>query len=129
MDCHYILHEDCPEGSAVLAWLDVWCPWQNDLETSNMACMYDIEDFFNLCYLFSGTLYTDPFLAVLNSGICSLILQVLVKIFSGMQTPMLNSFQTSLPHLPLPSVKDTMRRVIHLLNNLIKTILQFNIFI
>nr|XP_055064873.1 carnitine palmitoyltransferase 1Aa (liver) [Misgurnus anguillicaudatus] len=35
---------------------------------------------------------------------------ILMKIFSGMQTPMLYSFQTSLPHLPLPSVKDTMRR-------------------
>uniref|UniRef100_A0A8C2B2D1 carnitine O-palmitoyltransferase n=1 Tax=Cyprinus carpio TaxID=7962 RepID=A0A8C2B2D1_CYPCA len=35
---------------------------------------------------------------------------ILVKIFSGMQTPMLYSFQNSLPHLPLPSVKDTMRR-------------------
>ncbi|MCI4393128.1 hypothetical protein PGIGA_G00153870 [Pangasianodon gigas] len=35
---------------------------------------------------------------------------VLVKIFSGMQTPNLYSFQTSLPNLPLPSVKDTMKR-------------------
>ncbi|XP_066509213.1 carnitine O-palmitoyltransferase 1, liver isoform-like isoform X1 [Hoplias malabaricus] len=35
---------------------------------------------------------------------------VLVKVFSGMQTPTLYSFQTSLPTLPLPSVKDTMRR-------------------
>lgn len=35
---------------------------------------------------------------------------ILVKFFSGMQTPMLHSFQNSLPHLPVPSVKDTMRR-------------------
>uniref|UniRef100_A0A673JDY8 carnitine O-palmitoyltransferase n=1 Tax=Sinocyclocheilus rhinocerous TaxID=307959 RepID=A0A673JDY8_9TELE len=35
---------------------------------------------------------------------------ILVNIFSGMQTPMLYSFQNSLPHLPVPSVKDTMRR-------------------
>uniref|UniRef100_A0A8C2C417 carnitine O-palmitoyltransferase n=1 Tax=Cyprinus carpio TaxID=7962 RepID=A0A8C2C417_CYPCA len=35
---------------------------------------------------------------------------MLVKIFSGMQTPMLYSFQNSLPHLPVPSVKETMRR-------------------
>ncbi|KAI2662447.1 Carnitine O-palmitoyltransferase 1, liver isoform [Labeo rohita] len=35
---------------------------------------------------------------------------VLVKIFSGMQTPMLYSFQNSLPQLPVPSVKDTMKR-------------------
>uniref|UniRef100_A0A672MIL4 carnitine O-palmitoyltransferase n=1 Tax=Sinocyclocheilus grahami TaxID=75366 RepID=A0A672MIL4_SINGR len=35
---------------------------------------------------------------------------ILVKVFSGMQTPMLYSFQNSLPHLPVPSVKDTMRR-------------------
>lgn len=34
-----------------------------------------------------------------------------MKIFSGMQTPNLYSFQTSLPNLPLPSVKDTMKRV------------------
>uniref|UniRef100_A0A671Q1X3 carnitine O-palmitoyltransferase n=1 Tax=Sinocyclocheilus anshuiensis TaxID=1608454 RepID=A0A671Q1X3_9TELE len=37
-------------------------------------------------------------------------LVILVNIFSGMQTPMLYSFQNSLPHLPVPSVKDTMRR-------------------
>lgn len=56
---------------------------------------------------------TNPFLVVLNSSVCSLTcsLQILVKIFSGMQTPMLYSFQNSLPHLPVPSVKDTMRRV------------------
>ncbi|KAI4878105.1 hypothetical protein NFI96_027895, partial [Prochilodus magdalenae] len=35
---------------------------------------------------------------------------VLVKIFSGIQTPTLYSFQTSLPHLPVPAVKDTMKR-------------------
>ncbi|KAL7831026.1 hypothetical protein SRHO_G00305280 [Serrasalmus rhombeus] len=35
---------------------------------------------------------------------------VLVKIFSGIQTPNLYSFQTSLPNLPVPSVKDTMKR-------------------
>ncbi|KAI5626275.1 carnitine palmitoyltransferase 1A, partial [Silurus asotus] len=35
---------------------------------------------------------------------------LLVKIFSGMQTPNLYSFQTSLPNLPVPSVKDTMKR-------------------
>ncbi|KAK1789371.1 hypothetical protein P4O66_015300 [Electrophorus voltai] len=34
---------------------------------------------------------------------------VLVKLFSG-RKPMLYSFQTSLPHLPVPSVKDTMKR-------------------
>uniref|UniRef100_A0A672SLH8 carnitine O-palmitoyltransferase n=1 Tax=Sinocyclocheilus grahami TaxID=75366 RepID=A0A672SLH8_SINGR len=34
----------------------------------------------------------------------------ILNIFSGMQTPMLYSFQNSLPHLPVPSVKDTMRR-------------------
>uniref|UniRef100_A0A8C7IMP3 carnitine O-palmitoyltransferase n=1 Tax=Oncorhynchus kisutch TaxID=8019 RepID=A0A8C7IMP3_ONCKI len=37
-------------------------------------------------------------------------LQVLVKIFSGRRNPQLYSFQTSLPHLPLPSVKDTINR-------------------
>ncbi|XP_031668409.1 carnitine O-palmitoyltransferase 1, liver isoform-like isoform X1 [Oncorhynchus kisutch] len=35
---------------------------------------------------------------------------VLVKIFSGRRNPQLYSFQTSLPHLPLPSVKDTINR-------------------
>ncbi|XP_062845574.1 carnitine palmitoyltransferase 1Aa (liver) isoform X1 [Trichomycterus rosablanca] len=35
---------------------------------------------------------------------------IFVKIFSGLQTPNLYSFQTSLPNLPLPSVKDTMTR-------------------
>ncbi|XP_030621951.1 carnitine palmitoyltransferase 1Aa (liver) [Chanos chanos] len=35
---------------------------------------------------------------------------ILVKVFSGIRTPMLYSFQTSLPRLPLPSVKDTLRR-------------------
>ncbi|GCC38224.1 hypothetical protein chiPu_0016736 [Chiloscyllium punctatum] len=35
---------------------------------------------------------------------------LLVKIFSG-RKPLMNSFQTSLPRLPVPSVKDTMRRV------------------
>ncbi|XP_076853895.1 carnitine palmitoyltransferase 1Aa (liver) isoform X2 [Brachyhypopomus gauderio] len=35
---------------------------------------------------------------------------VLVKIFSGIQTPTLYSFQTSLPNLPVPSVKDTVTR-------------------
>ncbi|XP_048462975.1 carnitine O-palmitoyltransferase 1, liver isoform isoform X2 [Rhincodon typus] len=34
---------------------------------------------------------------------------LLVKIFSG-RKPLMNSFQTSLPRLPVPSVKDTMRR-------------------
>ncbi|XP_066557225.1 carnitine O-palmitoyltransferase 1, liver isoform isoform X2 [Amia ocellicauda] len=34
---------------------------------------------------------------------------LLVKLFSG-RKPMLYSFQTSLPRLPVPSVKDTMRR-------------------
>uniref|UniRef100_A0A8C2A696 carnitine O-palmitoyltransferase n=1 Tax=Cyprinus carpio TaxID=7962 RepID=A0A8C2A696_CYPCA len=37
-------------------------------------------------------------------------LWLVLKIFSGMQTPMLYSFQNSLPHLPVPSVKETMRR-------------------
>uniref|UniRef100_A0A8C7IPY9 carnitine O-palmitoyltransferase n=1 Tax=Oncorhynchus kisutch TaxID=8019 RepID=A0A8C7IPY9_ONCKI len=36
--------------------------------------------------------------------------KVLVKIFSGRRNPQLYSFQTSLPHLPLPSVKDTINR-------------------
>ncbi|XP_031424929.1 carnitine O-palmitoyltransferase 1, liver isoform-like isoform X1 [Clupea harengus] len=35
---------------------------------------------------------------------------VLVRLFSGQRNPMLYDFQTSLPRLPLPSVKDTMRR-------------------
>uniref|UniRef100_A0A4W5MQH4 carnitine O-palmitoyltransferase n=1 Tax=Hucho hucho TaxID=62062 RepID=A0A4W5MQH4_9TELE len=35
---------------------------------------------------------------------------VLVKIFSGRRNPQLYSFQTSLPQLPLPSVKDTIKR-------------------
>lgn len=35
---------------------------------------------------------------------------VFVKVFSGMQTPMLYSFQNSLPHLFVPSVKETTRR-------------------
>lgn len=34
-----------------------------------------------------------------------------VKIFSGWHKPMLYSFQGSLPRLPLPSVDDTMKRV------------------
>ncbi|XP_076237733.1 carnitine O-palmitoyltransferase whd isoform X2 [Calliopsis andreniformis] len=34
----------------------------------------------------------------------------LVKLFFGWQKPMLYSFQGSLPRLPLPSVKDTMKR-------------------
>uniref|UniRef100_A0A6Q2YB86 Carnitine O-palmitoyltransferase n=1 Tax=Esox lucius TaxID=8010 RepID=A0A6Q2YB86_ESOLU len=37
-------------------------------------------------------------------------LPVLVKIFSGMRNPQLYSFQTSLPQLPLPSVKETISR-------------------
>uniref|UniRef100_A0A673XA98 carnitine O-palmitoyltransferase n=1 Tax=Salmo trutta TaxID=8032 RepID=A0A673XA98_SALTR len=36
--------------------------------------------------------------------------KVLVKIFSGRRNPQLYSFQTSLPQLPLPSVKDTINR-------------------
>lgn len=39
-----------------------------------------------------------------------LIVQLLVKVFSG-RKPMLYSFQNSLPRLPVPSVKDTCRRV------------------
>ncbi|XP_063044161.1 carnitine O-palmitoyltransferase 1, liver isoform-like [Engraulis encrasicolus] len=35
---------------------------------------------------------------------------ILVRICSGHRTPQLYSFQTSLPRLPLPSVKDTMQR-------------------
>ncbi|XP_064868462.1 carnitine palmitoyltransferase 1Aa (liver) isoform X2 [Oncorhynchus nerka] len=35
---------------------------------------------------------------------------VLVKLFSGRRNPQLYSFQTSLPQLPLPSVKDTINR-------------------
>ncbi|XP_076143199.1 carnitine O-palmitoyltransferase 1, liver isoform-like isoform X2 [Alosa pseudoharengus] len=35
---------------------------------------------------------------------------VLVRLFSGHRTPQLYSFQTSLPRLPLPSIKDTMER-------------------
>ncbi|TRZ00849.1 hypothetical protein DNTS_014118, partial [Danionella cerebrum] len=35
---------------------------------------------------------------------------MLLKIFSGLQTPMLYSFQNSLPHLFVPSVKDTVKR-------------------
>lgn len=71
---------------------------------------------------------TNPFLVVWTSSVCSLTLQVLVKIFSGMQTPMLYSFQNSLPQLPVPSVKDTMKRVSYssFYNNQIKTLLQFN---
>lgn len=34
----------------------------------------------------------------------------MVKIFSG-RKPMLYSFQTSLPRLPVPAVKDTVNRV------------------
>lgn len=41
----------------------------------------------------------------------SLLVQVLVKVFSG-RKPMLYSFQNSLPRLPVPSVKDTCKRVI-----------------
>lgn len=37
-------------------------------------------------------------------------LQALVKLFSG-RKPMLYSFQTSLPRLPVPAVKDTVNRV------------------
>lgn len=43
---------------------------------------------------------------------------VLVKLFSGWNTPRLYSYQGSLPRLPLPSVHDTMTRVscsIHIL--------------
>lgn len=36
--------------------------------------------------------------------------QALVKVMSG-RHPMLYSFQTSLPKLPVPSVEDTVRRV------------------
>lgn len=39
-----------------------------------------------------------------------------------MQTPMLYSFQTSLPHLPVPSVKDTMKRVSYYITYLISRI-------
>ncbi len=39
-----------------------------------------------------------------------LFTQVLVKLFSGPK-PMLYSFQSSLPQLPVPPVKDTVRRV------------------
>ncbi|KAJ7994607.1 hypothetical protein DPEC_G00251220 [Dallia pectoralis] len=35
---------------------------------------------------------------------------LLVKVFSGMRNPQLYSFQTSLPQLPLPSVKETIGR-------------------
>lgn len=69
-----------------------------------LVCMCDN------CFL-EQFMLTNPFLVVLNSSVCSLTLQILLKIFSGMQTPMLYSFQNSLPHLPVPSVKDTMRRV------------------
>ena len=39
-----------------------------------------------------------------------LFFQGMVKIFSG-RKPMLYSFQTSLPRLPVPTVKDTVTRV------------------
>lgn len=40
-----------------------------------------------------------------------LLFQLLVKVFSG-RKPMLYSFQNSLPRLPVPTVKDTCKRVI-----------------
>lgn len=36
----------------------------------------------------------------------------IVRVLSGWNKPKLYSFQGSLPRLPLPSVKDTMKRVI-----------------
>lgn len=39
---------------------------------------------------------------------------VFVKIFASWNKPSLYSFQGSLPRLPLPSVKDTMKRVSYL---------------
>lgn len=38
------------------------------------------------------------------------LLQAMVKVLSG-RNPMLYSFQTSLPKLPVPSVQDTIQRV------------------
>ncbi len=40
VDCHHIQHEDCPEGFAVLARLDVYSPWQDYLANSTMAGVY-----------------------------------------------------------------------------------------
>uniref|UniRef100_A0AAZ3QTN1 carnitine O-palmitoyltransferase n=1 Tax=Oncorhynchus tshawytscha TaxID=74940 RepID=A0AAZ3QTN1_ONCTS len=50
----------------------------------------------------------DPSLALFTK--VGAHLPVLVKIFSGRRNPQLYSFQTSLPQLPLPSVKDTINR-------------------
>lgn len=47
----------------------------------------------------------------LQTALSALLVQVLVKVFSG-RKPMLYSFQNSLPRLPVPSIKDTCERVI-----------------
>lgn len=48
---------------------------------------------------------------ITSNCLISLLIQVLVKVFSG-RKPMLYSFQNSLPRLPVPSIKDTCKRVI-----------------
>lgn len=45
-----------------------------------------------------------------NSNVCILLCQALVRIFSG-RKPRLYSYQGSLPNLPVPAVKDTVKRV------------------
>lgn len=68
-----------------------------------------------------ATLYYSVIFLLLNLIIWGVyfvfvFLQALVKLFSG-RKPMLYSFQTSLPRLPVPAVKDTVNRVCTLINS------------
>lgn len=64
-----------------------------------------------MCFI--GTLLSQLYATVLKtlvsvSGI--FLFQALVRIFSG-RKPRLYSYQGSLPNLPVPAVKDTVKRV------------------
>uniref|UniRef100_A0A674MKP7 Carnitine O-palmitoyltransferase n=1 Tax=Takifugu rubripes TaxID=31033 RepID=A0A674MKP7_TAKRU len=70
----------------------------------NIQCMSIIGMFFLTIFKFYATVVKTLFSV---SGIC--LCQALVRIFSG-RKPRLYSYQASLPNLPVPAVKDTVKR-------------------
>lgn len=71
----------------------------------NVQCMSIIGMFFLTIFKFYATVVKTLFSV---SGI--FLCQALVRIFSG-RKPRLYSYQASLPNLPVPAVKDTVKRV------------------
>jgi len=75
-----------------------------------LAIIYTIRYTLKVLLMYKGWMYEQRGKGRVISGRTK-IWFLCVKILSGASTPLLYSYQGSLPRLPLPCLKETMRRV------------------